>query len=190
MYKMCVAVFVVLSVTAGPFAADMSLNPASLGVKDIPADVKQVAIPAAPSADNLKQAVEDNKAAGDKVKSLMNKLGSSTPVAEQTSAKNQLIKMDKQAVPFINEAVQNDKRTYTRIQLADVLGKMKDESSVPALASTAKSQYPQLNIAAVKSLGQIGGPKSQSALEQLQGATKDKDVMKEIQNSLAKIKGK
>lgn len=188
MSRLYAAFFIVLSLICPVFAADMALNPADLGVKDVPANVNQIPVP---GANDLKQpAAAAGQDAGEKAKALINKLGSTSPITDQTFAKNQLIKMDKQAVPFLNDAVQNDKRTYTRIQVANILGKMKNESSVPALAGAAKSQYPQLNMAAVKSLGEIGGPKAQAALEQLQGATKDKDVAKEIQNALAKIKGK
>lgn len=174
-------------VCAPLFAGDMALNPADLGSKGLPADIKA---PDSSAIGSLQTKAAEKADVGEKVKGLVNKLSSTSSTSDQSMAKNQLVKMGDQAVPYLNDAVQNDKRTYTRIQIANILGKTKNESSVPALASTAKSPYPQLNIAAVKNLGEIGGPKAQSALEQLQGATKDKDVLKEIKSSLAKIKGK
>lgn len=174
------------------FAADMSINPVNMGIKDIPKDSIPKDMPLDPSKltppQNLTDSASNNQDISQKVKSLVNKLGSTSTSTDQSFAKNQLIKLDKQAVPYLNDSIKNDKRTFTRIQIADVLGKIKDESSVPALAHSAKSPYPVLNKAAVKNLGEIGGPKAASALEQLKGVTKDKDVMKEIQNALAKIK--
>lgn len=123
-----------------------------------------------------------------KVKILANKMGSSISMDQQSSARSQLLKMGKAAVPYLNDVVINDNRTYTRIQVANILGKIKDISSIPALEAAATSQYKLLNQTAVKNIALIGTEKAAAALGRIKSITPDLELIKTIDEALKNVK--
>jgi HEAT repeat protein len=117
---------------------------------------------------------------------LVNKLGSTTPVTEQSVAENQLVKLGQSAVPLLNAHLRDDRRTYARIRIAFILGRLKDESSLPALVEAAGSEYVALQRAAVRSIVAIGGPRAKQSLMTLRKAARSPELSKEIDDALAK----
>lgn len=122
----------------------------------------------------------------DRVRMLVNKLGSTTPVTEQSVAENQLVKLGQSAVPLLNAHLRDDRRTYARIRIAFILGRLKDESSLPALVEAAGSEYVALQRAAVRSIVAIGGPRAKQSLMTLRKAARSPELSKEIDDALAK----
>lgn len=123
------------------------------------------------------------------IKNYVNKLNSTSPVSDQTFAKNQLIKLGQEAVPYLKEYLKNDKRTYVKVQIALIFGKMKDESLIPILEETAKSsRYPALSKSAVIAIGDISGEKALRSLGNLKITTTDPMLIKAIDESIERVK--
>ena len=125
---------------------------------------------------------------GDPVKNLINKLNSTSPPSEMSSAKNKLAEMGTAALPQLHEAVTNDKRIFVRVQCCFVLSKIADPSSLPVLYRAAQSPYPALNRSAVQSIRTIGGVKAVESLQKLQAVTKDTNLRIFIRTSLTNMK--
>ncbi|MFC1501148.1 HEAT repeat domain-containing protein [Elusimicrobiota bacterium] len=114
------------------------------------------------------------------------KLGSTTTPTEQSFAKNKLIKMGDKALPYLEESLLTDKRTYTRIQIAFVIAKIKNESSIDALEKATNTQYSALNQSAVRAIGEIGGKKAIKTLKSLQNSTTNQMFLNVINEALEK----
>jgi len=125
-----------------------------------------------------------------KVKLAINQLGSTIAANDQTMAKNSLIKIGKPAVASLSDALINDKRTWTRSQIARVLGKIGDQSAIPALEQTTATKYEVLNRASIEALGAIGGKKSVASLEKIKTANNDTSLSKAIEDAITKAKEK
>jgi len=125
-----------------------------------------------------------------KVKLAINQLGSTVASNEQTMAKNRLIKIGKPAVPQLSDALINDKRTWTRCQIAQVLGRVGDESAIPALEKTTATKFEVLNKASITALGAIGGTKSVASLEKIKATNKDTALSQAIEEAITKAKEK
>lgn len=125
-----------------------------------------------------------------RVKINVNKLNSTAQLNEQTFGKNQLIKMGKDALPYLHVHIQNDKRTWVRAQIAQVLGSIGDTSSIPVLEKTAKSKYLALNKNCVRALGAIGNAKAIEALDRLKKESSEKKLISSINDAIKKAKTK
>lgn len=123
-----------------------------------------------------------------KVKLAINQLGSTSASNEQTMAKNNLIRIGKPAVAQLSNALINDKRTWTRCQIARVLGKIGDNSAIAALEQASSTKFDALNRASIESLGEIGGSKSVAALEKIKASNTDTTLSKTIEDSIIKAK--
>ncbi|MDD5067889.1 MAG: HEAT repeat domain-containing protein, partial [bacterium] len=117
-----------------------------------------------------------------RITKLVDQLNSTVPVTEQNFARNSLIKMGPSVLPYLEDRIRNDKRTYVRVQIAFLLGRIKDVSSLSVLEETAGSPYYALNKACVLSIGQIGGKKSVDALKRIKERTKDPNLIKVIKD--------
>jgi len=124
-----------------------------------------------------------------RIKILINKLDSTIPISEQEYAKSELAKIGKDGLQELHKYLLKDKRTYVRVQIAFILGAIKDESSIKFLAEAGKSQYKALTKACVISLGKIGGEKSLEALKKLRKFTKDEEIIQIIDDNIKKLSG-
>jgi len=123
-----------------------------------------------------------------RVKLYVNKLGSTAQISDQTFGKNQLVKLGSKAVPHLNDYLLKDKRTYVRIQIARVLGIIKDELAIPSLEAAAASQYPALNKTCVEAIAGIGGRFSEESLSRIESSTKDEAILAAIKEAKEKQK--
>lgn len=125
------------------------------------------------------------------IKNYVNKLNSTSPASDQAFAKNQLIKLGQEAVPYLKEYLKNDKRTYIKVQITLIFGKMKDETLIPVLEETARTgKYPALCRSAITAIGEIGGAAALKSLENLKITIKDEALIKTIDETIKKVKKK
>jgi HEAT repeat protein len=122
------------------------------------------------------------------VKANVNRLNSTQPITIQSFGKARLIKLGAQAVPYLEDYLANDKRTYVRVQIARILGKIGDVSAIPSLEEAAKSEFNSLNKTAITALGDIGGENALQSLERLNSTTRDQECLQAIMLSENKIK--
>ena len=118
---------------------------------------------------------------------LIKQLDSTVPITEQSFAKNKLISMGKDALPYLHKELQENKKTYIRIQIAWILGHIKDPSSIKVLEEVATGPYFNLNKACVMTLAEIG-EESLISLERLKSKTTETNLLKIINNAEIKIK--
>ena len=125
-----------------------------------------------------------------KIKLAITQLGSTATSTEQSMAKNNLIRFGKQAVPQLSETLLNDKRTWTRVQIARILGNIGDKSAIPALETVSSSKFEVLNKAAIGSIGAIGGTDALASLEKIKAANTDSTISQTIEDAITKAKAK
>lgn len=130
--------------------------------------------------------LETNSEVAQNVKKAVFNLGSTVPADKQAVARRDLIKLGVQAVPFLAFYLQNDKRTYARVQIARILGKIKDLSALPYLEETAHSKYFALNKASVMAIGDIGGPDASACLNRIRKTVISTNLLPIIDEQLSK----
>jgi hypothetical protein len=121
-----------------------------------------------------------------KVSLLLNQLSSTSPPAQQAQAKNTLVKLGSGVLPLLEKAIETDKRTYVRVQIAFVLGQIGERSSIPVLERTARSQYFALNKSCVIALGGLPAQGGLEALKRLKAGNSDRNLVKVIEEQLQK----
>jgi hypothetical protein len=122
-----------------------------------------------------------------KIRTLVNKLSSTSSQTEMAGAINQIQSMGHDALPYLGYYLLNDKRTYVKVQITGIMGKLKDTSSVPLLEQTAqKTVYPALKKSSIFALGEIGGAPSVEALKRIRRATQDTALLQILNVSLQK----
>ena len=115
-----------------------------------------------------------------KIRIYVNKLNSTANVSEQSFGKNQLIKLGKKAVPYLEDYLKNDKRIFVKVQIGFVLEKIKDKSVIPILEKTATSKYIARNKSAIIAIGNIGGDKAVNAIKRLKKKVLKNEMLVQI----------
>ena len=173
-------------------------KPQTFTLQELMQSVKSTATISMPTQDIAKEVLDVDKSTGPmdaasiskKVKLAINQLGSTVSSNDQSMAKNRLIKIGKPAVAPLSDALINDKRTWTRCQIARVLGKIGDQSAIPALEATTSTKFEVLNKASIEALGSIGGLKSVASLEKIKAANNNNSLSQAIEDAITKAKEK
>ena len=77
-----------------------------------------------------------------------------TPASEY--AKDSIVKMGEEALPFLFEIVKNKKEDVEyRIEICNLIGKIKSKNSIPVLVQLLKEAHPGLRKEAVKAIGEL-----------------------------------
>jgi hypothetical protein len=121
------------------------------------------------------------------VKVNVNRLNSTSQMTEQSFGRNRLLALGAKAVPYLTQYLKDDKRTYVRVQIARILGKIGDETAIPSLEESAQSQYNALNKNAITAIGDIGGENGLGSLNRLKAITTDPECVEAINASIEKI---